>query len=60
MTWIVLVVLLVILGTGLWRMARWAEDVEADSGFGSDSAEGNQRAPYGSLWLGILRGNRDA
>ena len=54
--WILLVVLVGVIGYGMWRLARYAGGIESDSGNLADMAEGGQRAPYGSTWLSILRG----
>ncbi len=51
--WLVLLVLVALIGWGLWRAAAWAKSTEDDTGY---LFEGGGRGSYGAKFLSILRG----
>jgi hypothetical protein len=57
--WLVLVLLVLALGVGIYWFATVADRIEDDS---RGMIDANSRSPYGSKWLNILlwrdRGNR--
>ena len=55
--WLIVIVIVVGIGYGLWRFGKVADRIEDES---AGIAGGSNREPYGSKWLAIFGGtNKD-